>query len=287
MIIFLADGRLGNQLFQYAFLQSLRKEGELLITSGLEEIDQYFEHAPYLNISRNLRLTRIFMYEIIKRLLSLLSSLHLITTISVVTETVKGIERETLDTHTQNGMLNNLKYVKTAFFQSELFFNKEAISDLKLKDKYLAPAAQFLKRLPKGAYPVCIHVRRGDYQHFTISGINACLPIAYFKKNLSWFVRHKKKTYFIFISDEPELVARDFNNVKPKLISYSHDPGIDLSILTLSRSAILSPSSFSWWGAYFMKQRDVVIAPKYWLGFQVGIECQEKGTPSYALQKPV
>jgi len=43
--------------------------------------------------------------------------------------------------------------------------------------------------------------------------------------------------------------------------------------MTLCNGAILSPSSFGWWGSYLMKNRDVVFAPKYWLGWKSKIDC--------------
>ncbi len=38
--------------------------------------------------------------------------------------------------------------------------------------------------------------------------------------------------------------------------------------MTLCNGAILSPSSFGWWGSYLMINKDVVFAPKYWLGWK-------------------
>jgi hypothetical protein len=48
------------------------------------------------------------------------------------------------------------------------------------------------------------------------------------------------------------------------------------AIMTMCNRAILSPSSFGWWESYFMKGRDIVFAPKYWLGFNSQIDHQKK-----------
>ena len=44
---------------------------------------------------------------------------------------------------------------------------------------------------------------------------------------------------------------------------------------------IVSNSSFSWWGAYMMKNRKRVIFPKYWHGWKVKIESHPGIQPSW------
>jgi hypothetical protein len=51
--------------------------------------------------------------------------------------------------------------------------------------------------------------------------------------------------------------------------------------MTLCNSAILSPSSFGWWGSYLMKDRDIVFAPKYWLGFESKVEYHKNSIASF------
>lgn len=44
MILFLSDGRLGNQLFQYAFLNTIAKEKmERILTANMEQFVDKFE----------------------------------------------------------------------------------------------------------------------------------------------------------------------------------------------------------------------------------------------------
>ena len=78
--------------------------------------------------------------------------------------------------------------------------------------------------------------------------------------------------------------SEEFHYLENKIISSDHHFGIDLAIMTQCNSAILSPSSFGWWGSYLMVERDTVFAPKYWLGFRSKIEFQGKSVPSYSKQ---
>ncbi len=43
MLIFLADGRLGNQIFQYLFLKKIQKNEEKIIVSDLDDLLNVFE----------------------------------------------------------------------------------------------------------------------------------------------------------------------------------------------------------------------------------------------------
>ncbi len=54
--------------------------------------------------------------------------------------------------------------------------------------------------------------------------------------------------------------------------------------MTLCNGAILSPSSFAWWGSYLMKNRDVVFVPKYWLGFKSKVEFPMGIIPDFATE---
>ena len=38
--------------------------------------------------------------------------------------------------------------------------------------------------------------------------------------------------------------------------------------MTLCANGIVSNSSFSWWGAYLMDIKNIVIYPKYWFGWK-------------------
>ena len=91
------------------------------------------------------------------------------------------------------------------------------------------------------------------------------------------------------MSDEPDIIRKEFNYLENKIISIDNDSGTDLAIMTKCRSGILSPSSYGWWGSYLMKDRDIIIAPKYWMGHKSGIEylTTKNNCPSYSIQKEV
>jgi len=268
MIIFLADGRLGNQLFQYAFLKTIKKENEIILVSGFEEIKEVFEIEGVFNVNKKNKWTRALVFRVIKPILLILSNKKIISSLEVMREDVlTGYSREAAGFINKEGFFKNIKFIKLGFFQSETFFDEKEISQLRIKTKFINIAKQKLKQIPEDYTKIFIHIRRGDYKEYKVYGKNTLLPLKYYKEQIEWFENNRKKPFFIFLSDEPEFIEKEFSYIDNKLTSENNHYGVDLAIMTQCSCAILSPSSFGWWGSYLMKRKDTIFAPKYWLGF--------------------
>lgn len=282
MIFYFAKGQLGNQIFQYMFLKSIQKNNETLIVSGFEDLQEVFEIKDIANLDKRLKSTKTLV-NINRRILAALSAIKVINGIQIIHDmTSESVSRETTRYSYTKGLINSITFVKPGYFQSESFFDKTLTRKLKIKDKYLKLAENFLRQCPEGSQKIFIHIRRGDYRHFKILGKSILLPISYYKKQIDYFINNKQNCFFIFLSDDPEFVEKEFSFIENKLISFNTHFGTDFAIMTKCQNAILSPSSFSWWGAYLMQNRDTIFAPKYWLGFNAGIEFHRNTTPGFA-----
>lgn len=276
MILFLADGRLGNQIFQYAFLKTIQRDNENIIVSGFEELREVFKINNIINLNKKNKFLRIFIYRIMKPILIFLADKKIISSINVNHEKILSkYRRETTTYSKQKGLFDGFIFVKLGFFQSEDFFNNKIVEDLNIQDKYLSQADELLNRISVNTNKVFVHIRRGDYKNYKVYGKSTLLPINYFHEQIKWFQINRENPFFIFLSDETEFIEEEFKYVKNKIISLNNHSGTDLAIMTKCNSAILSPSSFSWWGSYLMKERDIVFAPKYWLGFRSKVEYME------------
>lgn len=285
MKIFFADGRLGNQIFQYVFLKTNKKNNESIIVSGFEELKEVFEIDDVINLNKKNKWVRYFIFKINKPLLILLSDKKVISSISINYEKVLNeYRRESTSFDAKVGFIKYIIFVKLGFFQSENFFNKEVANKLEIKQTYIDNASIFLSGISNKFHKVFIHIRRGDYKNHTVYGKSTLLPLSYYKDQIKWFLENRGNCFFIFLSDEPEFIQKEFKYITNKIISSGNHFGTDLAIMTLCNSAILSPSSFGWWGSYLMKERDTVFSPKYWLGFNSEIEYQDKGGPSYSYE---
>jgi hypothetical protein len=95
-------------------------------------------------------------------------------------------------------------------------------------------------------------------------------------------LENRENPFFIFLSDEPDKIKNEFSYLGDKMVISENPWYIDFLIITMCDAAIIGPSSFSWWACYFMKKRDVVFAPKYWLGFKIKKEFPQGIFPSFA-----
>ena len=283
MILFMSEGRFGNQLFQYAFLKTIQKNNETIIVTGFDDLLSVFQLQDISIIEKNRRWSRMFLFRIVKPLINFLSRLRLITTIFVDHDIpLENYSRES-STYTKiTGLFPFFTFVKLGFFQSEHFFDPVVLQDLHIKNIHLKEAQTFLQTVPNSAHLVFVHIRQGDYKTFTVYGESTLLPIQYFKKQIMWFLQHRKNPFFIFLSDEPKFIEEHFTDIENKIISTQNHFGTDFAIMQQCQSAILSPSSFGWWGAYFMTKRDTVFTPKYWLGFNRKIDYQAEPNLHFA-----
>jgi len=275
MIIFVSEGQLGNQIFQYMFLKTIQRNNEKIIVFGFDELFNVFdiEDKTILNIpiKSDKKIVKVLkyrlVYKFIRPFLYMISRLKIANCIEVKYEKVfKGYRRESSEYEFFKGFLKNITIVKTGFFQSEKFFDKSLVKNLKIKDKYLKEAEKFLYPI-RDKYKVFVHIRRGDYKNFKVFGEDVLLPMSYFRNLIKWFLENRKNCFFIFLSDEPDFVEREFVYLENKIIS-RNTYEVDFAIMTLCNAGILSPSSFGWWGSYLMRERDVVFAPKYWMGWK-------------------
>lgn len=281
MIIFSAKGQLGNQIFQYMFLKSIQKNNETLIVSGFEDLKEVFEISDITNLDKTKAITRI-LFSLIKRIFKVLSAMRVINSIQVIHDiALDKRSRESTDYSCTKGLINSMTLVKPGYFQSESFFDKKSVKELKIKEKYITLAKLFLKQCPENSNKVFVHVRRGDYINWQVLEKSTLLPTSYFKKQIDYFINKKQNCFFFFLSDDPEFVENEFSFIKNKLISHNAHFGTDLAIMTMCQNAILSPSSFSWWGSYLMENRDTVFAPKYWIGFNSGVEYHSNPLPDF------
>lgn len=275
MIFFMAEGQFGNQLFQYAFLKTLQKENEPIVVTGFDDLNEAYESLKLTLIPKPYRWRRAFIFRIFKPLLELLSNLKMISTVTVDHESpCGGYTRESNSYTRTKGLFSLFTYVKLGFFQSETFFDPQHLTSMQLRSQFHNNADKILQSIPENAHKVFVHIRRGDYANYRVYGESTLLPLHYFKQQIDWFTEHRDDVFFIFLSDDPKFITKHFDHLPNKFISTADHFATDFAIMQKCQSAILSPSSFGWWGAFFMKDPDMVFTPRHWLGFHAKIDYQ-------------
>ncbi len=244
------QGRLGNQLFQYAFALAQKKrvhKGYYLHKIYRIRIGQYF-NVPKQNY---------FFHYLQKGIFLLLNKFHP----KVITQDQSLPPSQNITLFTKNNILID------GFFQSEQFFENvkdEIKRQFTIREKFRIDIRNFTKNEKEN---IVIHIRRTDYINWGSDelGYGLSLPYQYYKNALDSVDVADKN--IIFISDDIAFVKENFQ-LPGAIYSENNSEIFDLQLLMQADILILSNSTFAWWGAYLNEKKSRVFYPEYWLGFK-------------------
>jgi Glycosyl transferase family 11 len=257
-------GRLGNQLFQFAFAFTLAKKLGTSYEIKCAEVRRYFK-LDWYNHPLNFKLRRFYTKNILHK----------------PEPMIKEISSSDSPEEVMKALTNDTTY--KGHFQSELYFKAqaEAIRSLfQVKPRFVKAFRQKYHSLLKTPY-ICVHIRQADYLdcgwaspfEFYASCLNQIENLAHYK--------------IVFVSDAPEAAKAHFGHLKNAL--FEENPHIiDFLLLSHADVVMISNSSFSWWAAWLNRKPDKkVFAPKYWFGFKEAIENPPEVMPPDWIQIPV
>lgn len=255
-----SNGRLGNQMFQYAALRGIaaKREYEWCIPPDT------YDHKD------NYGLFETFEMANVKE-----SNLGFVNGQSVEENDYCFIP-EFFDECPDNVSLEG-------YFQTEKYFAHiadEIHENFTFKQEYLNPCKEYIDSLD--APPIFLHVRQLD--NIGREEYHPILPISFFEEALSNF--SDDTPCFVFTDDMNWCKSQEFFKQKRFLFNennqtYSYKtidgkgkmqntllPQVDLCLMSLCSGGIIANSSFSWWGAWLQNNRGKIIAPnpKKWFG---------------------
>ena len=252
------NGRLGNQMFQYASMRGIAS------VKGFDWVvpPENYDHTANYALFETFKMTNVQEKNI-----GFVEG-------EILKETIHCYDENLVDSCSDNTNLDG-------FFQTEKYFENivdEIRSDFTFKDEYLKPCKEFIDSLD--TTPIFLHVRRGDAigkEHY-----HPVAPMSYYVEALKKF--DENTPCFVFSDDldwckSQELFKSDrflFNDNIERYDYQSMDgsgsmqytllPHVDLCLMSLCSGAIIVNSSFSWWGAWLQNNRGKVIASKPWFG---------------------
>ena len=252
------NGRLGNQMFQYASLRGIAH------SKGYDWVipPEDYDHTANYALFETFKMSNVQDNNIgfVKG--------------KILKETTHCFDENLVDNCSDDTDLDG-------FFQTEKYFkniDSEIRSDFTFHDEYLKPCQEFIQSLKTP--PIFLHVRRGDAigkEHY-----HPVAPMSYYVEALKRF--DEDTPCFVFSDDLDWCKSQDlfksdkflFNDnierynyqsmdgsgsMQYTLLSY-----VDLCLMSLCSGAIIVNSSFSWWGAWLQNDRGKVIASKPWFG---------------------
>lgn len=263
MIIFLENGRIGNQLFQYSGLRHLFP-GHKLFFVGCESLQRNFDEVNAIFISR-----KIMGHWIPLRLFR--SAINLLVATCIVGRVEEVRAGKKLKIKMKRGLLWNIHISINCYFQHNDIINKYQTTP-RLKQELIQAAHKWLekKRINLNKeFLVFVHVRRGDYLSFPSGKYPAVLNLDWYKRGMKHLGDSYRNTTIIYMGDDQHYL-RDVFEESDKVFISDNTPEIDLALMSLCHSGILSASTFAWWGAFFARanqgQEGTFLAPKYWGG---------------------
>jgi hypothetical protein len=253
-------GRLGNQLFQYAFIRTLAQQLNTTFYCPTWEGDQIF---------------RLCDESIRERL------------------PPNGAMTHAAEPINNPGYWNlcprqdNTDFV--GYFQSPKYFDSNQVKKWYLfNEKTVQAAEDYTKLLPTPR--IGIHIRFGDFRY--IPDFYVPKP-SYYKKALQLLAPDLPIVVF---SDDLDLAQKHLSSLKQRKIAYAPKapPYVDLYAMSMCTHFICSNSTLSWWGAFLRHEatgiticpaegisrpgtpwKNTEIFPKDWIRINAGLKAYE------------
>tara|TARA_R100000008_G_scaffold28302_2_gene15661 strand:- start:1450 stop:2310 length:861 start_codon:yes stop_codon:yes gene_type:complete len=258
------NGRLGNQMFQYAALRGVAANRGVDFRIPPDDYD----HTANYGLFETFNLTH------------------------VKDSNIGFIDGETIWEHGHSfneDLFNNCKVDSNldGFFQTEKYFlniEDEIREDFTFLDEYLGPCKEVIDSIDGD--PIFLHIRRTDA--VGREEYHPILPLSYFEEALSnW---DSETPCFVFTDDQEWCKSQSFfdnerfmfneNNGRYEyksmdgtgLMKNTLLPQVDLCLMSLCTGGIIANSSFSWWGGWLQNNRGKIVAPdpKKWFGSRMG-----------------
>jgi len=232
------NGRLGNQMFQYATLASIA------FTRG-------YKWALQKNDS-------VDLWKVFK-----MKNVNILSELDV--EGLEFIYNEPVFHFNASLFLIEDNTDLRGYFQSPIYFGNcfEMIKNtFDFKDEIKSNSINELNKYYDGR-PICsIHVRRGDY--LEKSNYHPPCDMNYYTQAKNEILRAAGNVKFLLFGDDHDWIRENLVDDRSVLVE-GNSPEVDLCMMSHCHAHVISNSSFSWWGAALGNFQSV-IAPKTWFG---------------------
>ena len=251
------EGRLGNQMFQYAFMRGMSKKYGYDFMIPHESVDRYDNYGLF----------ECFELEGCKTGEGSYPTLECRDT---------AFNQKFLDDCTDNTNYSGV-------FQTEKYFanaTEELRKDFTFHKEILDPCQEFINSVGDVIF---LHVRRGNsnlvgnrgekWSYQMLQDYHPLMKKEYYLEALSHFDESKK---VIVLSDTIDWCKKQdwlqddrflFSDSSYEVFDDGASvPYIDLCLMSLCSGGIIANSSMSWWGAWLQNDTGKIIAPNPWYG---------------------
>lgn len=280
MIVIKIQGRLGNQMFQYAFAKRLQKEfypnEEIIINYSKSKYSNkcaFCENNNFFNL-KTLKSTYKMNINILQRLL--MYSYILIKRIFKIKRDIKfqnllnyfGIyflQDAGICNFKKSKMKNKIIY---GYFASEKFFElakEEVLNDYKFEIELDKEKEDFLKKIRENN-SICISIRRGDYLESINKDYFYVCDKQYYLQAIEKANKCIENPLYVVFSDDIEWVKKNIK-INKKCIYEDKNNKVNETLYFMKncKNFIISNSTFHWWAQYLAENKEKkVYAPSIW-----------------------
>lgn len=268
MLVVRIFGGLGNQMFQYAFYEFLKRNNKDVVID-ISDFKVHNHHQGY-ELSRAFYIEEQFIEnKKIKKWTKIKSSL--------VTRIMGkfGINVCSFDEFSElqfNCRVLDETIKRDVYFNGfwqDIYYVKQVESEL--KKKFCFPEinderSKFFAEECKKKTIIGVHVRRGDY--LKDKNFESVCGYEYYRKAISLMKEKYPHASFAFFSDDLNWCREKFGH-EHENIYVDWNTGInsfrDMQLMSLCAHNIIANSTFSWWGAWLNSNiNKTVIIPKQW-----------------------
>lgn len=301
MVATFIKGRLGNQMFQYAFSKAIKLaqgydaplifDFHMVYSAGKQE-DGFEDALKYFNVEKyntEEKLMRKYT-SVLQKFIFLLYRLDGKFGFFFSIESWFSLFRKYGLLFVSSNGGNTLyyypiyhKYLKHGTFEKiicngyiEVPTLFEHIKPLLMEEftPKLPPRTEnkYLYDVINSTNSVCVTVRRGDYLDERFKNKYFVCDINYFKAAIKKAKEVVQNPVFVFFSDDIEWVKSNISVDAPSFYESGRDPVWEkLRLMYSCKHFIISNSTFSWWAQYLSRNTEnkVVISPDHWLNIKI------------------
>ena len=246
MITVKLKGGLGNQMFQYATGKAL---------AHINNTDLGLELSSYSNPGRMYP----YPYSLNKFNISHKKSEG--STAIIIREQSSMFNKDLIKQY-------NLDVVLDGYWQTEKYFkpitdavrNSFSLKVDNVSAKLLMATAHIIG-IPEHTF---VHIRRNErVNDSTANNIYGVVPASYYEEAMSLIKEKHPSATFIGVTDDKEWTRKNIDGLSSMIDDFNDYESKQL--IRRCRHAIIANSSFSWWGAWLISNKNkMVIAPKPW-----------------------
>jgi hypothetical protein len=269
MIIVQLKGRLGNQMFQYAFSRNYSLRGHKVFfdligykNQGGNQVSAKFELASLFDV--NVPELPKWGYDYFYSDGYTWRVLRKVNVMRVKQVMESDLRYDEAYLHHKGNVWFS------GYFQNEKYFS-DISEDIRRDFTYIRPVPRELQDVLDAiqrSESVSIHVRRGDFLTSGNKG-HGVLPLSYYREAISLVRANMSNSQFFIFTDDPAWVKREFKAILNDYTLVEHpaesESLVDIFLMSQCKHNVTANSSFSWWGAWLNNNpHKLVVAPKRW-----------------------